>query len=165
MVAKYRLSLKCGGHVEVDEQGERHNIKAGETFESHRDLIALFCKGNAKRCKFELLSPLPLETPQRKPNIPSPQADFDKGEGEGDTDTSSPNPAHPKFGEDITSEFPLAVDLSVKVFEKKYWCLVVDVEEGDEVLNEKKLRRKNVNAFLETIEVEDEEEDPEDEDE
>lgn len=162
----YRLKKGCGDHVEVDEQGKSHNIKAGERFESHRDLIAKFCKGNPHRGKFERVYPDDVadhEIPDDAPNIPTlepiPGAAIDKGGA--DSDTASPT-IHPEFGEDITSEFPLAIEKEVKVYIKKHWCQIIDedMEDGDEVLTESKLRRKNVNAFL--VDLEEVEEDEED---
>ena len=80
----YRLRKKinsrsCGDHVEVDQKGKRHNIKPGETFESHRDLIAKFCKGNPDRCKFQKVYPDDAPVPDEAPNIPSPETDADIG--------------------------------------------------------------------------------------
>ncbi len=153
----------CGAHVEVDKQGNQHTIKPGETFESHRDLIAKFCKGNPKRCKFTKVHPDDVIVPDEAPNIPLPEAADDKGEE--DTTASSPT-IHPKFGEDITSEFPLAEEKEVKVYVKKHWCQIVDTtEDEEEVLNESKLRRKNVNEFLADLEEVEEDEGDEEEDE
>ena len=162
----YRLEKEynkqpCGAHVEVDKQGNQHTIKPGETFESHRDLIAKFCKGNPKRCKFTKVHPDDVVAPDKSPNIPSPAAAvIDTGGGD---NTASPPIIHPEFGEDITFEFPLAEEKEVKVYAKKHWCQIIDEpEDGEEVLNKSKLRKKNVNEFLEDLEeVEDEEEDEE----
>ncbi len=154
----------CGDHVEIDEQGKQHLIKPGETFESHRDLIAKFCKGKSgNRCRFEKLHPDDIPTPDDTPNIPSPGAVSNTG-GE-DTTTSSPI-IHPEFGEDITSEFPLAEEKEVKVYIKKHWCQVIDeTEDEEEVLNDAKLRKKHVNKFLEDLEEVEDEEEEEDEEE
>jgi len=147
----------CGNHVEVDANGKQKTIKPGEVFESNRDLIAKFCKGNSKRGKFEKVYPDEIPTPDKLPNIPSPSAVTDTG-GE-DRATSSPI-IHPEFGEDITSEFPLAKEKEVKVYIKKHWCQIIDkTDDDEEVLNNSKLRRKDVNAFLSDLEeVEDEHE-------
>ncbi len=147
---------KCGDHVEVDQQGKRKTIKPGETFESHRDLIAKFCKGKSgEQCKFEKVHSDDVPAPDESPNIPSPGALDDIGGGGSDT---FPPTLHPEFGENITSEFPLAKEMEVKVYIKKHWCQVIDeTEDGEEVLNESKLRKKNVNGFLEELEEEVEE--------
>jgi len=153
----------CGDHIEVDKKGKQHLIKPGEIFESHRDLIAKFCKGKSgSRCRFEKVHPDGVPDPDESPNIPSPGAVADTGGGE---DTTSPPIIHPDFGEDITSEFPLAKEKEVKVYVKKHWCQVVDeTEDGEEVLNDAKLRKKHVNKFLEDLEeVEDDEEEDEEE--
>lgn len=150
----------CGDHVEVDKQGKPHLIKPGETFESHRDLIAKFCKGKpGEGCKFEKVHPDEITPPDESPNIPSPGAIADTG---GEDDDTSPPIIHPEFGEDITSEFPLAKEKEVKVYIKKHWCQVVDETEGEEeVLNDSKLRKKNVDAFLEDLEEAEEDGDEE----
>ncbi len=154
----------CGDHVEIGRDGKQHLIKPGETFESHRDLIAKFCKGKSgNRCRFEKVHPNEVPAPDEAPNIPSPGAIADMG---GEDTTTSPPIIHPEYGEDITSEFPLAEEKEVKVYIKKHWCQVVDEDgDGEEVLNESKLRKKHVNAFLKDLEEEDEEEDEEDEEE
>jgi len=74
-----------------------------------------------------------------KPNIPPP---IDKGEDE--KTVSSPLS---DYGEDVTTEFPTAEQIEVKVFEKSNWFTVID-EVDNSVLNEKKLRRKEVEPFL-----------------
>ncbi len=159
----YRLKKGCGDHVEVDKKGKPHSIKPGETFESHRDLIVKFCKGNPDRCKFQKVYPDDVPAPDEAPNIPLPETADDTG-GE-DTTTSSPT-IHPEFGEDITSEFPLAEEKEVKVYVKKHWCQIVDTtEDEEEVLNDSKLRRKNVNEFLADLEEVEEDEGDEEEDE
>lgn len=156
----YRLRKGCGDHVEVDKKGKAHHIKVEETFESHRDLIAKFCKGNPDRCKFVKVYPDDVIEPDKAPNIPLPGAIANMG-GD-DAHASSPN-IHPEYGEDITSEFPLAVEKEVKVYVKKHWCQVVDeTEDGEEVLNDAKLRKKHVDEFLKDLEeIEEEEEDEE----
>ncbi len=149
----------CGNHVEVDEQGKQHTIKPGEKFESHRDLIAKFCKGKSgEQCKFEKVHPDEIAPPDESPNIPSPGAIADTGGAE--TLASAPPIIHSEFGEDITSEFPLAEEKEVKVYIKKYWCQIIDeTEDGEEVLNNSKLRKKNVNDYLKDLEeVEEDEE-------
>ncbi len=148
----YRLRKEChkhpvGEHTEVDEKGKAHRIKPGETFESHRDLIAKLCKGKSgEQCKFQKAYSDDILDPDESPNIPSPAGEIADTGGE-DT-TSSPN-IHPEFGEDITSEFPLAKEKEVKVYIKKHWCQVVDeTEDGEEVLNDKKLLKPHDATFL-----------------
>ena len=164
----YRLKKEChkqpcGDHVEVDKDGKQHTIKPGETFESHRDLIAKFCKGKSgEQCKFEKVHPDDEPTPDESPRIPSPGAIADTG---GKDDATSPPSIHPEFGEDITSEFPLAKEKEVKVYVKKHWCQIIDeTEDGEEVLNDSKLRKKHVKKFLEELEEVDDEDVEEDED-
>jgi len=123
------FKLKRGSHY----QGDKKFMK-GDTVESSHDLVTLFGKE-----KFERDYPAEQKAgiaTINKPNIPSPvaKADVDKEPGE--------------YGEDITSEFSTAEEAEVTVFEKSNWCTVVDKEDG-EVLNEKKLRRKDIEPFLE----------------
>jgi len=147
----FRLGKRCGDHVEDGKM-----ISPGATIESARNLEKVFPG------KFVKVHPdeNDYEIPDEEPNIPSPEAVYDKGEGEDVSESDSPYPVHPEFGIDITSEFPLAEEIEVKVYEKNHWCQIVDeTEDGKEIINDKKLRRKNVKTFLETIEIEEDEED------
>lgn len=164
----YRLRKEChkqpvGNHVEVDAKGKPHTIKPGETFESHRDLIAKFCKGKSgEGCKFEKVHSDEMPIPDESPNIPSPAGAIADTDGV-DSDTT-PSTIHPEFGEDITSEFPLAEEKEVKVYIKKHWCQIIDkTEDEEEVLNDSKLRKKAVNEFLKDLEEVDEDEEDEEE--
>lgn len=50
-------------------------------------------------------------------------------------------------GEDCTFEFPTAPKVSLLVFKRKNWCVVVDPVDG-QVLSLAKLRTKDIEAFL-----------------
>jgi len=94
-----------------------------------------------------------------KPDIPVlSQVPFDE-EGGADASsvppTSDQNPSeqlttddHPKYGKDISADFDIAEEVGLKVYCKSAWCVVIDPENGD-VMNEAKLRKKDVVEFLE----------------
>jgi len=111
--------------------------RKGDTIETSLDLVAMFGKARFERN---------FEAEQRtgsvvvnKPDIPPP---VDEAETQFDGSDDSID-----YGEDVTSEFPTAEKIEVLVFEKLKWYTVVDKADG-EVLNEKKLRRKDVEPFL-----------------
>ncbi len=111
--------------------------KKGSIVDTDLDLCERFSKE-----KFERMHELERTrgtVSAKKPSIPPP---VDKGKG--DT-TSEPLST---YGKDVTSEFPTAADVEVKVFRKNKAYTVVDLEDNG-VLNEDKLRRKDVEPFLE----------------
>jgi len=144
----FRLKQRCGNHVENGKIYE-----PGDIIETGRDLSSKF------RNKFERIHEALKDTGKKdtdeikRPNIPP-----SVGEG-GDTGLNPSPESSPisdeeiveenlEYGEDVTSEFPTAEKLEVKVFEKSKWYTIVDTSDG-EVLNEKKLRKKDVIPFLE----------------
>jgi len=122
--------------------------KKGESVESLNDLVAIYGAVKFER-DFVAEQKAGIAVVDNKPNIPPP---VDKGEDK--KSTSSPLS---KYGEDVSSNFSNAAKVGVSVFEKSKWHTVVD--EDGEVLNEKKLRRKDVNPFLEQYLDLDEEDD------
>jgi hypothetical protein len=54
------------------------------------------------------------------------------------------------YGTDVTDKYPTAEEVHVKVFEKSKWCVIVDPID-ERVLNDKKLRGKDVEDFLEDL--------------
>jgi len=163
----YLLKKGCGNHIgPPDKKGNRITYKAGDKVISEDDLVAKFPK------KFELLSSPPVDG-NAKPDIPvldSKDKKVSKNKGTPKTVV----PEESEHGVDVTKEFPTAVEAKLKVFEKSRWFTVIDPEDN-EVLNEKKLRKKKVESFLadylrpedddENDEEDDEEEEYEDDDE
>jgi len=130
---KFRLKKNCGSHVEGGKI-----YKAGDIIETDNDLAAIFhgkdANGNNRPGKFELIHDESL-----------------KDTGKEDTTRVRPDiapPAANEYGKDVSSEFPTADKVDVLVFEKSKWYTVVDKADG-EVLSEKRLRRKDVEPFLE----------------
>jgi len=153
----FKLKEKVAGHKvagHVDEKGTVY--KPGSIIESSLDLATLF------RNKFEKIQD-DIDIPVQKPDIPIP---VPPGKGE---EGFSPSPSEPKpgteeeeeeeegveseYGKDVTSQYPTAKKIGMKVYEKSHWYQVIDTEDG-EVMNEKKLREKEVNALLEQYEEE-----------
>lgn len=119
--------------------------KKGETVESFRDLVAVFGKK-----KFERDYPAEQRTvsvARAKPNIPLPVDDVEEEveEIEDDDKVEEPLSIH---GENVTSEFPTAEKVDMIIFVKANWYSVID-KRDNKVLNKKKLRRKEVEPFLE----------------
>jgi len=139
----FRLKEHCGQHV---EDGKVY--KSGDVIETERDLPTIFhgkdAKGRNRDGKFERVHEDLKDTGKKdtsrvqRPNIPpgvSPKQE---------TKVADEESVH---GKDVTSEFPTAEKVDVKVFEKSRWFTVVDMQDNS-VLNEKKLRRKEVEPFL-----------------
>lgn len=141
----FRLKKGCGQHV-----GNGKLYKPGDVIETSRDLPTIFhgkdASGRNRPGKFEKVYEDLKDTGAkdtsriRKPNIPpgvSPKQETKKVVDEESV-----------HGKDVTSEFPTAEKVGVKVFEKSRWFTVVDTQDNS-VLNEKKLRKKDVEPFLE----------------
>jgi len=148
------FKLKKGTHLQRDKV-----YKKGDRVESLRDLVAIFSKEKFERdYEAEQRAGIDAVAVDSKPAIPPP---VDKG---ADKIEKSPPLPEPKFesvhGKNVTSEFPTAEEIEVEVFEKLKWYTIVDLADG-EILNKKKLRRKDVQSFLEQYldEKEDGEED------
>ena len=151
--------LRAGSHK---QGGKRY--KKGDIVDTTFDLCSMF------RNKFEVVhedlndTGTEEETKRgKKPNIPPP---VDKGKDKAedkvvDKGTKSKS-LSTLYGEEVTSGFPTAEKVKVRVFEKLRWYMIIDCDD-DEVLNEKKLRKKEIEPFLEQYLEADEEED-EDED-
>lgn len=155
----FRLKKRCGSHR---QDGKTYT--AGDTIKTTIDLIALFPSKFERVYKEELSDTESDEPKLKKPNIP-PSVDVNKeGEDETNAKTSSPSKVlDGEHGKDVTSEFSIAEKAGVKVFEKKNWFVVIDETDG-ELLNEKKLREKDVEAFLTQYLNDDEDEDDDDDD-
>lgn len=133
------FELLCGTHVQNGK-----SYKKGAVIESNSDLTTIFKNrfkkigdgnrvytGNVKTKPNIILSPPPEKT--------------DKGQAE------NAKPLSVKLGKNITSKFPSAKDAGVKVFiDDAKWCSVVD-EKDNAILSPKKLRKKDVTAFLDDL--------------
>lgn len=139
----FRLKKGAGNHADDDKL-----YKAGDIIKSEKDLDKMF------QNKFEriysneqLIDPAVVLTP----DIPkSPITDADKDDGgvvkEPPPDSDSA-PVDNDLGNDVTEAFPTATTLKLKVFENAHWYSVVDMVDN-QVLNTKKLRKKEVAPFL-----------------
>ena len=160
----FRLKKKCGNHIgPPDKEGNRITYKAGDVVSSDDDLIA------RHPSKFELKQFSENEdgvAVATAPDIPWPAKRSKKKKK---TSRRDEEPEEGEYGVDVTEEFSTASEVGLQVFEKSKWFTVIDPED-DEVLNEKKLRKDKVEAFLasylqdgdgddEDIDIEDEDED------
>ena len=138
------FKLKRGTHY--DRNGKV--CKKGDIVESSRDLVAVFSKEKFER-DFVAEQKAGVVTVS-KPNIPPPvDKDEDRIEDEVEDDVEeTKSESLSTYGKDVTSKFPTAEKVEVSVFEKSKWYTIVDKADG-EVLNEKKLRKKEVKPFLE----------------
>jgi len=155
---KFRLKKRVGSHI---QNGKRY--KSGDVVESEIDLCKIFVGKFERAHEEELEDTGKMDTSIRKPQIPLPNSvppPEDKG---GDNTLSKPLSSmasvpdeaieeeeeveESEHGKDITDEYPTAKEIAVKVYEKASWCVVVDNDDG-EVLTVKKLRRKDVEDFL-----------------
>ena len=150
--------LKGGKHI---QDGKKY--KKGDIIDTFIDLAKIF------RGKFEKVSKEFVEEARASittnPEIPlsveddavvepvkeQPESDFAEEESE-----TLEEDAEVDYGKEITSEFPTAAEIEVKVYAKSNWCTVIDTRDN-EVLNTKKLRKKNVEEFLQSYLPTDEE--------
>ncbi len=172
----FLLKKKCGNFIgPPDEEGNRTTYKSGDKVPSDEDLVTKWPG------KFELVGRYKEEDTPDAPDFPSKsekKSKSKKATKKEDIKTKSSKspqkiPVVSKYGVDVTEDFPTAAKVKLQVFEKLKWFTVIDPDNG-EVLNEKKLRKRNVESFLEEYvpdededaeEDEDEEEDDDDEDE
>lgn len=156
----FRLRKKCGNHIgPPDANGNRKTYKAGNVVPSEDDLVAKF------PMKFELVQGQTEDDNEiaSVPNIPEPiKSKKTKTTVAKSNTQKSSKVIKSKYGEDVTEQFPLAKELDLQVFEKSKWFTVVD---DDVEVNDKKLRRKEVDSFLEDYSQIDDEDDEDSEDE
>ena len=169
---QFELLKHAGDHIQ-----DGKTYVAGDIVESDENLENKF-RGKFKRV-YEAPTIKKVIQPtiaKKKPDISTPA----KGKGEGKVKSTqptepSPEPAvkveailehkYSEYGADVSAEFPLAEKVEMIVCEKAHWFTVIDPED-DEVMNDTKLRKKDVNDFLEQYvdpPVDDEEADEEEE--
>ena len=140
---RFRLVAKAGTHDVVDKAGLVTTYKAGDIIESDRDLRKQF------EGKFELTSGDPdAEKVVSPPDIPLAN--------------KSIKSSTKVQAVDVSDQFPLAEKVGLKVLEKANWFTVIDPDNDDQVQNDKKLRKNQVDAFLAEYEEIPEEDDAED---
>ena len=139
----------------------------GDTIESEHDLVRMW------PTKFDLISGLEQTDIPSAPSIPAPaKTDGQKGKGGVEPETTPPKSKKKKgdeekesaHGKDVTADFPSAKGVGFKIYEKGNWFTVVDANDGEK-MNEKALRKKDVQTFLDKYVAEPEENDEDDEDE
>jgi len=143
----------------------------GDVVESNEDLTKKF-RGKFNEVKGEELSPgVDDKFKRRKPPIPVPPVPMvpveeAKSKAKEKTAVEKIN-VDPELGKDITADFPEAKEIGLKVFVNPHkWCQVVDANNDNKILNEKKLRKKDVDDFLhQYLNEEDEEEEIEEDEE
>lgn len=144
---KFLLKPKCGDHVEPDANGKPVKYVAGDVVPSKIDLVRTFPE------KFELVEGQEVSKGEKlnTPSIPLPnevKREITNVESETPEPIESETPSESEYGQDVSDEFPTASEVNLKVFEKSKWYTVIDPEEDNEVLNEKKLRKNAVEDFL-----------------
>ncbi len=149
--------LLGGQHVEGDK-----TYKKGDLVPSTTDLVTRF-KGKFER----IFSQEQLEgiaTAPSQPIIPSPKEEVEEEtistpseeveevDDIEDIDEVEEVEDTPEYGPDVTDQFSTAVKAGYCVYEPtKHWFIIIDPNEddpADAVMNESKLRRKNVDGFL-----------------
>ncbi len=148
-----KFKLKGGSHIQDDV-----TYNKGDTITTDIDLAAKFGKH-----RFERIGRM-VDDNVKQPEIKSVR----KGKGKKKKTSSKKTSSKPlpstssktkkevkkeKYGMDVTEDFPTAVEAGFTIFEEEHWFTIVD--ENDEVLNDKKMRKKDVPAFLENYLAED----------
>ena len=160
----FLFKLVGGGH---DQDGKRY--KRGDIIETEIDLFAKFGK------KFQLMHDDSLTdtgTKLLEPEITKPkttESDDDRMTSDGpvvsDSDVTDDGDIDEEttsvHGENVTDDFEDASDADVSVFvDNKKWYTIVE-DETSKVLNPKKLRKKNVAPFIDTLFEDDDDDDDE----
>ncbi len=140
---RFRLVAKAGTHDVVDKAGLITTYKAGDIIESDRDLRKQF------EGKFELIS----GDPDAEKVVSPPDIRLANKSIKSSTKVQAV---------DVSDQFPLAEKVGLKVLEKANWFTVIDPDNDDQVQNDKKLRKNQVDAFLAEYEEIPEEDDAED---
>lgn len=135
-----KFKLLGGSHTE-----DKTSYSKGDIITTDRDLAAKFGKNRFKRLgKF-------VDDDERvhQPVIHSAPAKNKKTAEKTAKKTAkkSSKPKENKLGLDVTEDFMVAKEAGLIVSEKEYWFTVSD--KSGNVLNDKKLRKKDVPAFLE----------------
>ena len=146
-MGKFKLKPKCGNHSEPNDKGVYVTYTSGAVIESNTDLVKRFPN------KFIRVNDDSQDTEigVSVPNIPKPKKEVTLTPEvlPKEAKKNSENAALKElYGDEITEEFPTAAIVNLKVFLKKNWCTVVDPEDDNIVLNEKKLRKNSVEKFL-----------------
>lgn len=124
-----KFKVLIGFHA--DENGKSYG--EGEIVETDRDLVAQFGAN-----KFELVSGTPAQV-----------------ENDDDDDSTG---GDERPGEDVTEKFPEATEKAVEVYKDGKNYFVYDIESGDILNDEEDLTsQKKVTAFIDELELEDEE--------
>lgn len=129
--------ISKGEHLHSDGK----TYTKGQVIETEQPLDKLFANKFKRLDKDE-------EKEYTRPEIPLAE------EG-GEKTTSSPPSSSTKrkrspFGKHISSQFDNTAEAGVKVYIKDHWCTVVDSDSG-EAVSTKKLRKKDVQDFIDGL--------------
>jgi len=144
----FKLKKDVASHR--DENGKVY--EPGDTIESEHDLVRMW------PTKFDLISGSAKQTDiPSAPSIPAPaKTDGQKGKGSVEVGTTTLPKSKKKKGDEekesahgknVTADFPSAKKGGFKIYEKGNWFTVVDANDGEK-MNEKALRKKDVQTFL-----------------
>ena len=168
-MAVYQIKKGCGNFIgKPDAKGNRTTYKALDRIQSDEDLEIKWPG------RFTLISASDELPVSKAPKIPvgkkvkkdkktTPEVEYNK-DGTIYKDMEDPvikTSVESEHGTDVSKDFPTAAKVELQVFEKSKWFTVVDPDNG-EVLNDKKLRRKNVEDFLADYVQDDKDEDDDD---
>ena len=129
-MSKFTFKLLAGNYRSADKK----NYNSGDIVESDRELDKIFVN------KFSRVGA--TEAPTEPPKAPADSAPANNDK------TPASAPDDDDKGENITAEYPDAVDAGLEVYKKSGWCTVLDPETGDH-LNKTGLRENLVADFIE----------------
>lgn len=139
----FKMKSGVGSHAEPGPDGRVVIHKAGDNaiIESDRDLVTMFPN------KFERVDEINPAKPEK--------SDVQKAAEEGfkgvmpPADPPAEQEEEEPLGRDVTHRFPLAEEEDFKVFAKGGAFFVVEADDPDVPLNDKPLKRKDVEQFVE----------------
>lgn len=140
---KFRLKPNTGSHAGPGEGGKFKTYKPGDTVESEQDLCKVF-PNKFERIPDEAPSSFSPSTEEQKAAVSKAAKKGAKGVAPPETEEPEPNP----LGRDVTKRFPTAQEEDFQVFADGGAFSVVEADDPTEALNDKPLKRKDVEPFI-----------------
>ena len=141
---KFRLLPKAGTHSETGDKGQLRIYKAGDIVESAQDLVMMFPN------KFQLVEDEEVQTPSFNPSKEQKAAVAEAAK-KGGVEVSAPEEEEDSnpLGRNVTKRFPLAKEQDFLVFSEGGAFHVTEADDPKDPLNDKPLKRKDVEGFIE----------------
>jgi len=147
---KYKLKDKVGSHVHHEDGGKPFDINPGDIVETDAPLKEMFPD------KFELVEGLPDTPPVPDPDdedtplVPPKDQPPVKERAKKKPAEKKPTKKSTSKPKDVTDKFSHAKEEDFVVFAHKRGYWVAEADDLDTILNDKKLKKGEVDAFIDT---------------